>query len=147
AELSQLIDELAVVLRAPVEPRIHETPIEADVTLGPGFVSVDLSMHQSADRALDRRHLAKRLLDGRDLVGTSRLRDLAAETEQETHLRPIAHIRLMIAEAMARRLDVDVAREHGIVVHEDFLPRHLDVVAQNHAVALVVAPGERGIEL
>ena len=84
-------------------------------------------MHEPADGALDRRHLAERLAHGRNLVGAGRLRDLAAQAEQETHLRPVAHVRLVIAEAVAGRLDVDVAREQRIVVHEHLLPRHLDV--------------------
>ena len=47
---------------------------------------------------------------------------------------------------MARRLDVDLARQNGVVVDEDALPRHLDLVAQQHAVAFVVAIGQRRIE-
>ena len=47
---------------------------------------------------------------------------------------------------MARRLDVDLARQDGVVVDEDLFPRHLDLVAQQHAVAFVVAIGQRRIE-
>src|SRR5262249_59158219 len=54
AELAQLVDESAVILRAPVEPRIHETSIEADVTLGPRLVGVYLPVQQAADLALVR---------------------------------------------------------------------------------------------
>ena len=48
---------------------------------------------------------------------------------------------------MRRGLDVDLAGEHGIVVHEHFLPRHLDLLAHHHAVGLVVPVGERVLEL
>src|SRR5262249_52503347 len=112
----------------------------------PSVMGFDLPWHHPADRALDRGHLAERFPDGGNLIGTGRLRNFAAETEQEAHLRPVAHVRLVISEAMARRLDVDVPREHGVVVHEHLLPRHLDVVAQHHAIAFIVAPGEWGIE-
>ena len=47
---------------------------------------------------------------------------------------------------MGRRLDVDVARQQRVVVHEHLFPRHLDVFAHQHAVAFVVAPGQRRIE-
>src|SRR5262249_8268396 len=146
AELAQLVDEFAVVLRAPVESRIHETAIEADVTLRPMLAGVDLPVHQAANRALDRGHFAERFPDGGNLIGAGRLCNFAAETEQEAHLRPVAHVRLVISEAMARRLDVDFPRESGFVVHEHLLPRHLDVIAQHHAVAFIVAPREWGIE-
>jgi len=36
--------------------------------------------------------------------------------------RPVARVRWTIAEAMARRFDVDLVRQDGIVVHEAILP-------------------------
>ena len=78
AELAQFVDESAVVLRAPVESRIHEAAIEADVTLRPMLAGVDLPVHQPADRALDRGHLAEGFAHGGNLIGAGRLRNFAA---------------------------------------------------------------------
>ena len=52
----------------------------------------------------------------------------------------------MIAEAMTRRLDVDVARQKRVAMDEHAFPRHFDLVADEHAVGFVVPVGERGIE-
>ncbi len=110
------------------------------------LAGVDLPVHQPADRALDRSHLTEGFPHRGNLIGAGRLRNFAAQAEQKTHLRPVAYVRLVISEAMARRLDVDVPCEQRVVVHEHLLPRHLDVVAQHHAVTFIVAPGEWGIE-
>ena len=52
----------------------------------------------------------------------------------------------MVAVAMARRADVNFARQDSIVQDEDPFPGHFDVVAHYHAVALVEAPGQRTVE-
>jgi len=55
--------------------------------------------------------------------------------------------RLVVAVAMPRRLDVDLASEDRVHVHEHLLPRHAYVLAHHHRVGLVEAPGERVLEL
>src|ERR1043165_1876181 len=147
AELAEPVDEGRVVLRAPLEGGVHHAPVEADVTFGPALERLDLAVDHAGDAALDRGHVAERLLHRGDFDRVRRMRDLAAQAENQAHLGPEAHVRLVVAEAVARRLDVDVAREERVVVHEHALPGHLDLVAHHHAVGLVVAPGERRVEL
>src|SRR6185436_15297408 len=92
AERTQFIDEPAVVLRAPIEAGIHETTVEADITLGPILEGVDLAVDQAADGGLNRRHLAELLAHRRHLVGAGGMGNAAAQPEQEPHLRPVAHV-------------------------------------------------------
>ncbi len=53
---------------------------------------------------------------------------------------------MVIAVGMRRGLDIEPARQRRIVVHEDPLPRHLDVVEHHHRVGLVEAEGEGRLE-
>ena len=150
AQFAQIVDEARVVLRAPIERAVHHAAVEADIAFGaarPGFEGVDLAVDHAGDHRLLGGDAAERFLDRRHLVGAGRIGDPGAQADDQAHLRPVAHVRLMIAEAMARRLDVDLARQDGVVVDEDLLPRHLDLVAQQHAVAFVVTIGQRRIEL
>ena len=104
-------------------------------------------MDHAGDGAFDRGHFAEHFAHAWHLVSTSGVRNLATEAEQQTHLGPVAHIGLVIAQAVAGRLDVDLARQHGVVMHKDLLPGDFDVVAQDHAVGFVVAIGKGCIEL
>src|SRR5690606_39570952 len=43
--------------------------------------------------------------------------------------------------------NVKVPWEKIVVMDEDLLPRHLDVLADDHGIGLVEAPGQRTVEL
>ena len=55
AQFAQIIDELAVILRAPFQRAIHHPPVETDIAFraaGPAFVSVDLAVDHAGDHRL-----------------------------------------------------------------------------------------------
>src|ERR1051326_5741810 len=132
AELAEPVDEGRVVLRAPLEGGVHHAPVEADVTFGPALERLDLAVDHAGDAALDRVYVPEHLLHVGVFDRAGRMRRLVAQVENQAHLGPEAHVRLVVAEAVARRLDVDVAREERVVVHEHALPGHLDLVAHHH---------------
>src|SRR3954468_7940731 len=140
AKLPELVHEAGIVLRAPFQRRVHHAAVVAGIALGPALVGFDLPVHHAGDHAFHGGHVPQHLANGRHLGGAGGLRDLAAQPEQKPHLRPVAHVGLVIAEAVARGRHVDVAREQRIIVHEDPLPWHLHLLAHHHAVAFVVAP-------
>src|SRR5262249_58410918 len=113
----------------------------------PALYGFDRPIPQAGDPPPPRRHLPEPPPHRRHLRRAGGGRDGAAQAEQEAHLRPVAYVRLVVAVAVARRRDVDLAREDRVVVHEHALPRHLHVLAHHHAVGLVIAPRERPIEL
>src|SRR5262249_32603518 len=74
---AQHVDDLGVMLLAPVERRIHDATIGRGVTSRPLLERLDLARDQPADRGLERRESAERLAYGWDLVGAVRLADAA----------------------------------------------------------------------
>src|SRR5262249_38848332 len=108
--------------------------------------AIALPFHIPAKHRSIRANSPWRPANRRHLIGTCCVCDLAAQAHQKPHLRPKAHVGLMITKTVAWRGDVDVARQKRITVHKDAFPRYLDFVAQQHAVCFVVAVGERRVE-
>ena len=147
AQFANGIDDLRVVFGAPVEARIHVAPVVGFVLRRPVLGVLYLPGDDATKGRLQRGKPAKGFAHSRNLVCTRGLGDARGKTDQQAHLGVKTHVRLVIAVTMRRRLDIDVARQHRIVVHEHFFPRHLDLVAHHHAVSLVIAMGERAVEL
>ncbi len=70
-----------------------------------------------------------------------------ATPDDQPHLRPEADVGMMVLVAVRRRLDVDAPRHGGVVVQEHALPGNLHAVADQHAVGLVEAVGQRIVGL
>ena len=110
AQVTQLVDKLSIVLGAPVEGRVHHPPVKTHIAVRPALTGVDLAVYHAGNGALDRGHFSECLSHGRNLGRTGCMGNLATQAEQQAHLRPIPHVGLMIAKAVARSLEVDVPR-------------------------------------
>jgi hypothetical protein len=108
---------------------------------------VQLPGDHAAERRLERGEAPQHLAHRGHLVGARGVRDLARQADDELQLGVEAHVRLVVAVAVPRRPDVDLAREDRVHVHEHALPRHLHVLAHHHRIGFVETPGQRILEL
>ena len=144
---AQRIDDLGVVLLAPVEGGVQDPPIGRGVAVRPLLVSLDLSVHEPTDGRLEGGKPSQRFAHARNFVDAVRLAHPAREPDDQSHLGPEPHVRLLVLVTVRRRLDVDAPRHRSVVMQEDAVPRHLDAVADRHRVALVEPEAERIVGL
>ena len=108
---------------------------------------MDLALDHAVDHAVLRGEVADLVPHRGHRVDPRRFRHAPREPEEQAQLRAVADTGLMVRERVRGGAEVDLAGELDVVEGEDVLPGHLDPVADDDAVALVEAIGERVVDL
>ena len=96
--------------------------------------------NHAGQAGLGRRQLAEHALHRGDVADAVNLGDLGGDAQNHFELFPKAHVGLVVAQTVAGRLEIDIARERRVVVSEDALPRHLHIFKDDHGVGFVELP-------
>ena len=146
-ELAHLGADVIVVLGAPVDGGVHHVPVVVHIAVAQVCEVVDLALDHAVDHAVLRGEVTDFVPHRRHRVDAGRFRHPPRETEEQPQLRAVADAGLMVRERMGRGAEIDLAGELDVVMGEDMLPGDLDSVADDDAIALVEAVGERVVDL